>query len=60
MLLLRLLFIGVLAGIAISTIFWIVTGNRFYRRVSWNVFLAGLLIGIIYLLLFALERLLTT
>lgn len=56
MLLIRLFAVLALIGIGGSLVAWILTGNPKYRLWAWKCFRAGLVVLLVFLALFALER----
>lgn len=58
MLLIRLLAALVVIGVALSLLAWLLTGDPRFRAMAWRLFRAGMLLGLVFLLLLFAERLL--
>lgn len=56
MLVIRLFAVLALIGIGGALVAWMLTGNPRYRRLAWNFFRAGVVVLLVFLSLFALER----
>ena len=56
MLVIRLLLVLAVIAIGVSLVAWLLTGNLRYRGWAWQAFRATLVIVLVFLALFALER----
>lgn len=58
MLVLRVVGLLLVLATAGSITLWLLTGNRRYRQWAWKIFRVGLVVLLVFLSLFALERVL--
>ncbi|MBR0566663.1 hypothetical protein J5J83_11110 [Azoarcus sp. L1K30] len=58
MLVLRVVGLLLVLATAGSIILWLLTGDRRYRQWAWKIFRVGLVVLLVFLSLFALERVL--
>lgn len=59
MLIVRLFALLALIGVGGSLIAWMLTGNARFREWAWRFFQAGVAILLVFLVLFAIERVIT-
>ncbi|MDR0565003.1 MAG: hypothetical protein LBG78_08755 [Azoarcus sp.] len=60
MVLARVLVLLLCLGIGVSLVLWMLTGSAQHKRRAWNLFRIGLVSAFVILLLFALERILSS